>query len=206
MNRWISFFQFPISQSSNSKAAVTGSQLWQRRSPIIPTSIFAQQLKCTLTQDKILGQTIVEVDVWEVYTLSAHRVALVETMKALLHRFVRICPSCGADRFGIHLIPDGGPDLLHRTDLWLRRSASDGIICINGYRQGMKRPVFLQTSCWKKQKASFNLLFCPIGSIWKSFDARKASSIAQWADKVVRNAFEWSPLPVSLKICNIGWF
>ena len=89
------------------------------------------------------------------YTLSAHRVALVETMKALLHRFVRICPSCGADRFRIHLIPDGGPDLLHRTDLWLRRSASDGIICINGYRQGMKRPICLQTSCWKKTISFF---------------------------------------------------
>ena len=44
----ISFLQVSISQSLNSKAAVTGSQLWQRRSPIILASIFAQQLKCTL--------------------------------------------------------------------------------------------------------------------------------------------------------------
>ena len=33
--------------------------------------------------------------------------SVVETMKASLHRFVRICPSCcAADRFRIRLIPD----------------------------------------------------------------------------------------------------
>ena len=47
------------------------------------------------------------------YTLSAHPAAVLETMKASLHRFVRICPpSCCADRLGIRLIPDCGGDLL----------------------------------------------------------------------------------------------
>ena len=53
------------------------------------------------------------------YTLSAHPAAVLETMKASLHRFVRICPpSCCADRLGIRLIPDCGADLLQRTDLF----------------------------------------------------------------------------------------
>ena len=69
---------------------------------------------------------------------------VVETMKALLHRFVRICPSCcAADRFRIRLIPDCAGFV-----------AQNGFVaqakCFrqhNGYRQGMKRPICLQTSC-----------------------------------------------------------
>ena len=107
-------------------------------------------------------------DVWEVYTLSAHRVALVETMKALLHRFVRICPSCCADRFGIHLIPDCGPDLLHRTDLFGFVAQTK---CFRRHNMQWVSPRNETTHLFahkllEKQYASFNPLFCPIRSIW----------------------------------------
>ena len=146
--------------------------------------------------DKIVGQTIVEVELWEVCT------HCLPTLRPCLRQWR---PRC-TDLLGfVHQVV--APIVLESVssrivgriccrericlDLWLRQCASDSLIC-KRYRQGIKQPVCLQTSCWKKKlNVSFNQLFCPIEAIWNLSKQGFVSCLGQQHMECVCNNLLW---------------